>query len=195
MKHLVILLLSLLSLPLFAADQLTPADRDALTALYNRFHEDTRVGKQSNYPKYLSKDSLEKFVAEHRQFLKSLKTYATADELAKMMRFDPDLKTILAEQDPVKYLSGITPGPMMKAMGGDANIINKVVGIAGDRERAFIVVEGFFDGKYGSTEPFYSVHPAVIEGKEWRLDATSTLVRSLRIKNQQVAAGDLPVGG
>lgn len=195
MKRLLIFFISILSVPLFGADQLTPKDHEALTELYNRFHEDTRVGKQSNYSKFLDKASLEKFVAQHRQFLKSMKTYATADELSKMMKFDPDLETVLAEKDPVKYLAGITPGPMMATMAGDASIVNKVVGIAGDRERAFIVVEGFFDGEYGTTEPFYSVHPAVIEGKEWRLDATSTLVRSLRIKNQQVAAGALPVGG
>ena len=167
---------------LFAAEQLTEEDQKDLSTLYQSFHADTKVGKQSNYPKFFDSESLKNFMKVHQEFIAGMLNYMTEEQLNGLMTFTPDAKTVLAESDPVKYFSSIEPASGMTAMAGMANVVNKVVGVTGDSSRAFIVVEGYMDGELGKTEPFYSVWPAIKTDKGWRLDVTSNLVRELRIK-------------
>jgi len=177
--------------PARAAEPLDAADREALTKLFNTFQADLRIGKQTNFGIYLEKASLIKFMAEHRSFVNSIRMQLTDDQFAKFFAFTPDMETVLQERDPEKYFKGITPGKTLVAMSEAANVVIKVAAIGGDRAKAFVVAEGQFNGELGTTEPYYSVWPAVLQNGEWRFDVTSNLVRDLRIKNKQMQQGGI----
>ena len=177
----------------FAAEPLSPEDRKELETLYNNFQNDTRIGKQTNYPDFIEQVSLTKLMTEHRSFLGVLLKMMSEEQLGQMMTFTPDLETVLQERDPKKYFNSIGPGKTMKDMAAAANIVTKVVATGGDREKAYVVAEGQFKGDLGTTEPYYSVWPALRTEKGWRLDATSNLVRDLRIKVKDMKKS-LPAG-
>lgn len=163
-------------------EPLIDSDRKELAELYGALHADMKVGRQSNYPKYLDSASLQAFMKVHQSFIAGMLRFMTEEQLGRMMKFSPDVRTALKESDPTKYFAGIEAASGMTAMASMANVVNKVVGVTGDSSKAFIVVEGFMDGELGKTEPFYSVWPAVKTENGWRLDVTSNLIRELKVK-------------
>ncbi|MCW1925893.1 hypothetical protein OKA05_25260 [Luteolibacter arcticus] len=175
--------------PSRAAEPLEAADREAITKLFDTFQADLRTGKPANYADYFDKTSLIKFVVQHRTFVNLMRKQLTDEQLAKFFIFTPDMDTVLQEPDPEKYLKGMTPGPALVAMSQTANIVTKVAAIGGDREKAFVVAEGQFNGELGTTEPYYSVWPAVLQDGKWKFDVTTNMVRDLRIRNKGLQQG------
>jgi len=180
-KAIATLLMALTSVAL-GGEPLTTKDRESLTKLYGAFDGDFNIGKVTNYPKYFDTKSLAKLMTEHREWLDRMRRRLTDAELAKQYTFTPDLPSVLLERDPAKYFTSLGTG---KENGNlrEIGICFRVLGIAGDREKAFLVVGEFMAGPPDSEAVSYSVWPALIENGEWRLDA-SKLVRDLRLLEQ-----------
>ena len=182
LKKSIATLLMVLASVAMGGEPLTTKDRESLTKLYKAFDDDFNVGMVSNYPKYFHKQSLATLMTEHRELLDRMRRRLTDVELDKQYTFRPDLQSVLGERDPTKYFASIGTG---KERGNlrEIGICYRVVGIAGDREKAFLVVGEFMAGPPDSEAVTYSVWPAIFEDDEWRLDALQ-LVRDLRSLSQ-----------
>jgi len=166
-------------------EPLTKTDQEVLTKLFHTYDEDASVGKITNYPKYFNKRSLTQLMTEHRKSLDRERQQTSEAELSKYYTFNPDLKSVLLEGDPYKYFARIANGQSEIIDIRDIpGICCRVVGIAGDRDMAFIVVKKTLAGRDDSGSSSYSVWPALIEDGEWRMDATTTLARDLKLLNQ-----------
>jgi hypothetical protein len=162
MKFPLITIITALScVKLLAGNPLTKKDQEDLSSKYEQMYQYMKKGQGIDLSEVVDKDSLVEYMKLHKEFSELMFSVSDEKSLASMLVFSPDYHTVMKIEDPALYFKSVKQGEGMKMMAQKANEVNKVVGVTGDDSKAFVVVEGYFDGDLGTTDPHYSVWPAI----------------------------------
>jgi hypothetical protein len=181
MKFPLITIITALScVKLLAGNPLTKKDQEDLSSKYEQMYQYMKKGQGIDLSEVVDKDSLVEYMKLHKEFSELMFSVSDEKSLASMLVFSPDYHTVMKIEDPALYFKSVKQGEGMKMMAQKANEVNKVVGVTGDDSKAFVVVEGYFDGDLGTTDPHYSVWPAIKTDQGWRLVLKSNVIKSMR---------------